>query len=181
LFDKKETVMYSIIVGAVALFLLPLLLSRWKKETFSGVLVFSAAFGVIGGIIGLFTALALAHFVPVKTARIGAFALVSMRTANSLSGTFIWGTGSIKSATIYRVYVKNVDGSDSPYSLPADPTAAIFEDANLHDRGEWTVTQTGYDSSAPLAKWAINGANEPQIANQFHVPKGTVLNEFSAQ
>lgn len=173
--------MYSIIAGALLFFLFVMLSSRCTKETFAGNFVISCGFGVAGAFVGMLAAFLLGTRVPVKTTRIGTFALVSMRTTGNLSGTFICGTGSVKTSAVYRVYVKNPDGSCTPYTLPADPSASIFEDAGSRDQGQWIVMQTSYDYSAPLAKWALNVQDEPRICNQFHVPKGTVLNDFSAQ
>jgi hypothetical protein len=177
--------MYTVIFAAVAGFILDFFLSvRGKRKTFLTCLG-HASFGTIGGmVVGMLAAIVLGYLVPNKTVSEGPYELVCMRTSDHLSGTFVWGTGSINSSAVYRVYVRNTDGSVSPYSVEADSAVSILEDPALKDRGQWTVTSTRYDSSSRLAKWAFDpgpGADQPEDSNRFRVPKGTVINDFSAQ
>jgi hypothetical protein len=161
--------------------LLPCLLIAFRQKfSLAGWLVFPF-FGAIAGLLcGLFVALFVRALVPRHDVVYGTATLVSMRSADGISGTFILGTGRINSETIYNFMIKDSDGSVVPDSVPADQRVHIFQDQSLKDTGTWTSTFHEPDTSSVLASWALGLEEERQLTRQeFHVPVGAVVQQFN--
>ncbi len=139
---------------------------------------FSAAILLVMAIMAAITGLAVNSNLPQKTVVGGPYTLVSIRSADGLSGKFIYGTGSISGSVFYNVYVRNEDGSVTPYQVPADSSVRIVEESSLHDSGTWMQAVTSYDYSSPLGRWVI-GQDYKTI--RYKVPVGTVVHDFSVK
>jgi hypothetical protein len=75
---------------------------------------------------------------------------------------------------LYRVFVRNDDGSMTAYQAFADQTSRIVEDSAVHGEGTRLITTVSRDYSVPLAKWAIP-VDYRDTTNVFAVPVGTVV------
>jgi hypothetical protein len=129
----------------------------------------------VGGVIGLI----VLNFVPQHQVVYGPTTLVSMRSSDGVSGTFLLGSGGINSQMEYNYYVRNDDGTFTPYHQPANGLVRITEDKTLKDVGYWTTIMKEYDQSASISAWAL-GLNDRTILHQdFRVPVGTVVQSFN--
>lgn len=151
---------------------------------FDGKRLFGAGIGgVVGVFVGLFGGLAVANYVPTHDVVHDPATMVSMRTADGVTGTFVWGTGGIQGQTTYNFMIKQADGSISPRSVPADSYVAIVEDPSLTNVGYWRSTYRGMDRSSPLYNWATGGSTRRYelVRQEFRVPVGTVVQTFKVQ
>ncbi|HEY9755066.1 MAG TPA: hypothetical protein V6C97_07895 [Oculatellaceae cyanobacterium] len=122
------------------------------------------------------------EFLPTKTVVGSIRTLVAMRSVDSFSGSIFLGCGTVDGVTVYHLYVRNADGSMSPEQVYASPSVHIVEDKNLRGEGFWRVIQTVRDNSGPRAKWAlISDDGVVSSYNEFDVPVGTVVQEFSVK
>lgn len=120
------------------------------------------------------------RIIPAKQVVSQSRTLVSLNSANSVSGTFVWGTGSIGGSSSYEVYVQNADGSKSPYSIFRSPLVRIFEEDNLKDTGTWTEFKHVADEDSTAAKWFFSRPYFHTDRIELHVPRGTVRQDFKA-
>lgn len=175
--------MYTLYTCAILGVLLALVLDirTLQNKEFSKVAV-SASFGCLGGAgIGLLLAIGvIASLVPNKLVVYGPVNLVAMRSADSYSGSFLFGTGAVNSTVHYNFLIKMTDGSVTPIQLIADQLVHITEDSALHDSGTWTSTMVEADKNSPLYNWAIGLESRKYISRQdFRVPPGTVIQQFT--
>lgn len=126
-----------------------------------------------------FCMLFLSMGIPFRAVTEGPWTLASVRSHDSLQGSFIWGTGTVNGALTYHVYVKNNDGSITPYQIAGDNRVKIIEDSTLDGVGYWRQTRLVDDLSTPISRWTgfkrgINQVTEIEI----RVPVGTVRQSF---
>jgi hypothetical protein len=167
----------------VSLVIIGLLVRRFRRTSATPIcdsLLAACGTFVLLAIVAAITGLAVNANLPQKTVVGGPFDLAAIRSADGISGSFIYGTGSISGSVFYNVYVKNADGSMTPYQVAADSTARVVEDSGMHDRGTWMQTTVSYDYSSPWAHWAI-GQDYKAYHNVFKVPAGTVVHGFSVK
>lgn len=140
-------------------------------------------FSVIACIVGFFAALFNADRVPSKIVTDGPLTLVAVRSSDSVSGTFVWGTGTINGELVYNVYVKNADGSMTPYRIPGDNSVRIIEDPSLSNTGTWEQMVKVPDLSSEWARWTIfPSVRRRRVAgNVLKVPVGTVRQTFEVK
>ncbi len=171
-----------LLCAALGLVIGIIIASCGKRET--GKYIFGAIIGpIVGAVVGLIVALAvIAFMVPMKDVVYGPGKLVAMRSTDGISGTFIWGSGSIGSRTSYNFLQLVEDGSMVPGSVPADGLVHLIEDAELKNTGFWRTTIREADKTSPLYPWAI-GANDRSrtVRQEFRVPVGTVVQQFNIQ
>jgi hypothetical protein len=140
---------------------------------------FGALIGLFAGAIG---ALIIGSFVPKHDVVYGPATLVAMRTADGVSGSFVWGSGSINSRVTYNFLYRNKDGSLTPGQVVADSDVHIIEDASLQGVGYWSSTYSEADGSRPIANWGIAIHDSDVLTRQeFRVPVGTVVQSFSVK
>jgi len=171
--------MYTIILGGSIVFLVAFFCTR----KFEGNLVTAFCYGGVGVLLGcLFSAIiaqGLGEFLPYKNVTYGPSTLAAMRSSDGLSGTFVWGSGSIGQTMRYNFYVRNDDGSLTPCSAEANSAVRIIEDPSLHDVGYWTQVRSERDRSGLFAKFTIGSGESTIVQQTFQVPKGTVVQDFS--
>ena len=109
--------------------------------------------------------------------------LAAMRTTDSTQGSFVFGSGSIGSVMKYDVYVKNENGSVSPFRISAADNVEISEKPDLKNVGYWKRTMRKFDySNTPWANWVIQHPDaETLVKTELEVPVGTVVHSFAAQ
>lgn len=119
-------------------------------------------------------------FVPKHDVVYGPGTLVAMRSSDGVTGTFIWGSGSISSQTTYNFLQKMDDGSMVPGSVPADRLVHLIEDPDLKNVGYWRTTKREADPASPFYQWSIGAHDGDRVIRQeFRVPVGTVVQQFS--
>ncbi len=145
------------------------------------------AFGIgvgtfIGAVVGVFAGLAIAAATPRHHVVYGPATMVSMRTTDGVTGTFVWGTGGIHGETSYNFMIKQQDGSITPRSVTADSLVAIIEEESLQGVGYWRTTFNEPDTDSVLYRWGIGHSDYKRIVRQeFRVPVGTVVQTFKVQ
>jgi hypothetical protein len=117
--------------------------------------------------------------IPSVTVNGGVWNLVAMRSSDGVAGSFVWGTGTIDGRIVYTVYIKNSDGSITPWRIIADANTRIIEDESLHNQGTWRREKEIRDPSSPLVKWAVGSGEARSVSDVITVPKGTVVQSFS--
>lgn len=144
-----------------------------------------AAFGgflglVLGVLFGYLVALGIGRIVLTVESEYGPFTLVSMKTSQSVSGTFVLGSGSINNSWEYRFLIRNKDGSLVPYSIPADYRVKLIEDKSLKDEGYWTNIHLDPDPQSLLLPWALFDSKAfKTISNVIRVPAGSIVQKIS--
>ena len=172
--------MYTLLLlGAIGLVIGIIIASRIDGgEKFWGAVIGT----VIGGVVGLFAAGIAGSFVPRVDVVYGPANLVAMRSSDGVSGTFIWGSGTIRQGTSYNFMMKLSDGSMTPGSVPANSLVRIIEDESLKGTGTWTTTIREADTKSPFYKWTLftSDGNET-VRQEFRVPVGTVVQTFKVE
>lgn len=174
--------MYSIQLLAALGAIVGLLIALRGEGKKLGTAAFGLGIGtVIGCVVGLLLALAvIAPLTPRVETVYGPAKLVSMRSADGISGTFIWGSGSIGNSVSYNFMTVANDGSMVPNSVSASTLVHITEDANLKNTGTWTTTMLESDRNSPLFKWGIGHRDYTRtLRHDFRVPVGTVVQQFN--
>ncbi len=137
---------------------------------------------VFGGVVGLIVGLAVSACTPRTSVVYGPATMVSMRTSDGVTGTFVWGTGGFRGETSYNFMIKQQDGSITPRSVPANSLVAIIEDESLKDVGYWSSTYRELDPKSALYNWGIGHSDYKDLVRQeFRVPVGTVVQTFKVQ
>ena len=146
-------------------------------------LALGGGFGaIIGAVVGVIGGLIVSAFGPKHEVVYGPATLVAMRTADGVSGSFVWGSGSINSRVTYNFLYRNKDGSLTPGQVIADSSVHIIEDASLQGVGCWSSTYTEADTTKAIANWGLGIHDEDQVIRQeFRVPVGTVVQSFSVK
>jgi len=152
------------------------------KRTVLRLLVGIGVGGGLNALVGLVVAAILTAQLPRRDVIYGPANLVAMRSTDGLSGTFVWGAGSIGGSVRYNFMMVSDDGSMVPGSVSADSLAHITEDKAMVGRGTWTTIKSEPDYSVPLSKWALKGNEYAKIVrHDFRVPVGTVVQQFNVK
>ncbi len=135
----------------------------------------------IGGFVGFVVALAvIGEMVPMREVVYGPGTLVAMRSSDGISGTFVWGSGSVNNSISYHFLQKLNDGSMKPGSVYADDIVRLIEDPELKNIGYWRTTKIEADPTSSLYNWGLGtGLRTRVIRQEFRVPVGTVVQQFS--
>jgi hypothetical protein len=170
-----------LLVAAIAVLFAGNAMRNRKRESkaYIGAVLGSA----IACFVALFAAIFIGGAVPDKTVTDGPWNLVAMRSSDAAAGTFVWGTGTIHGELVYNVYVKNADGSMTPYQIAGDRSVRIIEDPNLSNTGTWQQVVNVPDTSSTWARWTIfPEMNGRRVAgNVLKVPVGTVRQTFEVK
>jgi len=169
-----------LLCAAIGLVVGLIIASCGKRER--GKYIFAAIIGPIAGaVVGLFAAITfICYMVPMKDVVYGPAKLVAMRSSDGISGTFVWGSGSIGNRTTYNFLQRMEDGSMVPGSVPANGLVHLIEDPELKNTGFWSTTIREADKTAPLYRWALGTRDRTQTVRQeFRVPVGTVVQQFN--
>lgn len=174
--------MNSILLGAALGLLVGVIIASFGKRHWGKYLFGGIAGPCAGAVVGFICALVIGSLVPMKDTVLGPGTLVSMRSSDGLSGTFIWGSGSINSTVTYNFMQRMDDGSLAPRSVYADDLVRLIEDPELKDVGYWRTTMRACDEDSALFKWGIFTKERERIVRQeFRVPVGTVIQQFKVQ
>ena len=97
--------------------------------------------------------------------------ILSVGNQNSLTGSFVLGTGSISNRNVYVFYKKTYDGGllkdyVNAYSTP------VYEDNTVSPR---IVEFTHYKDYPKIFPWKYKSSKTYKI----YVPEGTIIKEFS--
>ncbi len=142
----------------------------------------AGAGAIIGAVVGFILAAIGGAFVPRIEVVYGPANLVAMRSSDGVSGTFIWGSGTIRQGTSYNFMQKLSDGSMTPGSVPANSLVRIIEDESLKGTGTWTTTADEADKKSPLYNWTLFSSDSDKYVRQtFRVPVGTVVQTFKVE
>lgn len=173
--------MYSIYTLAALGLLVGIVCSCCGKRDMGKTIFWLIIDPFIGAVVGLFVGLIVfSSLVPMKDVVYGPGTLVAMRSSDGVSGTFVWGSGSIGSSVTYNFLQKMDDGSMSPRSVPANDLVALIEDPELKNTGFWRTTINEVDKTSALYKWSIGASDRNRTVRQeFRVPVGTVVQQFS--
>lgn len=180
--NERGNPMYSVLsLGALGMLVAAVQILRSSKRERVMNVLFAILYVGIGGFIGLLASMIFEANQPVVTRESGRFPLAAMRTTDGVTGIMVWGSGSIGSQSIYRVYLRNGDGSVSPYSIVANLNVRIIEDEKLEAEGTMITRQEVKDPSWEWANWTTDSGRLPPTTYELRVPKGTVKHEFKAQ
>lgn len=136
--------------------------------------------GLISLLVGTLVAAMIAAFVPTVDVE-ASQKLVAMRSSDSVSGTFIRGTGTIN-GTSYDFMLKLDDGSMALGSVPANSVVRIIEDGSLNGNGYLITTIRKSDSNSMLYGWALfSDVKNIVVRQEFRVPVGTVVQNFKVE
>lgn len=130
-------------------------------------------------VLGFVVALLLGYCVPDVTVTYGPNTLVAMRSTDSVSGSFVWGSGSVNGQVYYNFLMRNDDGSLTPGQVTADSSVHIVEDPHLSGIGYWSSVYKEPNRSSFIARWALGRNKSTLISNDFRVPEHTVVQSFS--
>lgn len=144
-------------------------------------LLFNSVFaGAIGAVVGMFVAMVLSTAVPRTHTTNEPVTLVSMRNQDGLTGSFIFGSGSINSSMSYHFLIKQKDGSLVPNSVLSTELVHFIEDPELKNVGYWQTTLRQTDPSHWLYNWTIFHSDRTRVVRQeFRVPVGSVIQQFN--
>lgn len=173
--------MNSIMLGAAIGLVIGLIIASLGKRE-SGKYLLNTILGtIIGAVVGVFAALTvICYMLPMKDVVYGPAKLVAMRSSDGISGTFVWGSGSIGNRTTYNFLQRMEDGSMVPGSVPANGLVHLIEDPELKNTGFWSTTIREADKTSTLYSWALGTSDRTQTVRQeFRVPVGTVVQQFN--
>jgi hypothetical protein len=142
------------------------------------------AFGVgrgvgMGTAAGIMLGVVCTYSLPMHKVASKPVELVAMRSADSLNGAFIWGTGGFSVDQAYHFYKKESDGSMVPVRMWASNKVHIIEDAALQNTGTWTTVTEEVDPSSHFFAWALTPDDRTRVVREeFRVPVGTVRHTF---
>jgi len=150
------------------------------RETDSYLAMLYRLAGLFGGLnLAIVASIILGFYVPQHQVVSEPLTLAAMHSQDGITGSFVWGTGSINSQPYYQFMVRQSDDSLTPTRVPADSMVHIIEDASLKGVGYWTSTFT-VDVKSPLSAWTMGERRPLLVRQEFRVPAGTVLRNFTA-
>jgi len=175
--------MNTIILGAAIGVVIACIFGALNKSKVSKYLIGSTFAAAIGAFFGAMIAgTIICSMVPTKDVVYGPGKLVAMRSADGISGTFVWGSGSISSRTTYNFMQVLDDGSMKPGWVYADDLVRLIEDPELKNVGYWRTTIREVDPASPLNAWALGtGTVSTTVRQEFRVPVGTVVQQFNVK
>jgi len=139
-------------------------------------LVFTCGIG--GVLVGLFLAMAVGNFVPRHIVESKSVELVSLTSAEGISGSFLFGSGYIGAGGSYHFLYRNADGTVTPGTVTADSLVRITEVQD--DHAGWRTLTSEPDPASRWKSWALFSKTDTYVtAQEFHVPVGTVAHGFS--
>lgn len=102
--------------------------------------------------------------------------MVSMRSSDGVQGSVAGGifmiSGRIDSSQVYYYYTRNQNGSFKPQKWHPDSDTAIYEE----DRKDGEVLQFATEFRPEWLEWI--GTKQNRLRMDFHVPKGSIHQEF---
>lgn len=178
--------MYTIIT-ALAVSLIIAVVKRWRNRKqyqglFEDFALSAVPHALCGAIIGIALAGMISFVTPLHKVTSAPITLVAMRSADGMSGTFIWGSGTMGSAHTYNFMMLQADGTLVPGSLAADGLVHIAEDRSLMGEGTWTTTVVKVDETSFIYHWSLLSRDKSfTVRHDFRVPPGTVTQQFSVK
>jgi hypothetical protein len=160
----------------------------------------STGLGITGAFVGFVLAEVFSGLVPTSTV-VHKYTrqLVNLESADKLHGQagFMYmfgivgyGSGTVDEQYTYEFWARNNDSSASHFKLrDGFDTVRVFQDAAA-GRGTWTVevsTTAAPDQNSKWYQWSLfpDGFTSPSstttTVNYFHVPCGTIVQQFKLQ
>lgn len=99
--------------------------------------------------------------------------IFSLKMNDRVSGQFVLGSGSIDSKSVYSFYVKDSDGFYKLMSQPANATRI----KEVSDEPQLFYQTIYYRIPGWLCPW---GRSQSETNYDLFVPKGTIIEQFSA-
>ena len=130
------------------------------------------ACGFIAALAGFFIAIFLSAILPDKIVEENR-PLVAIGSTNGRTGSYIRAVSGLLGVPVYRVYIRNDDGSLSTQIVPGN--AFIIEDADLHNQAIWRKTWSTKDRSSAAAGWTITFNEVWDTRHYLLVPSGTFV------
>jgi hypothetical protein len=134
---------------------------------------------LFGGALGCVAAVLLGFVMPRVNVDSAPIELAAVDNVEGMKGTFLYGSGSVRSNLVYNFLIRNVDGSMTPNSVVADGHVRIVQDKNLSEVGYLTITVSKVEKSTAFRYWALDiSPREEIVAYEFRVPDGSVKQSF---
>lgn len=105
--------------------------------------------------------------------------IYSLNTSNELSGSFIIGSGVIKSESQYTYFIENQDGSKQRKSINSNDTK-IYEGYNK-PYFEETKCKSGSAYSLKSGFFKDDDICSARVERKLYVPKNTIILDFSVK
>jgi hypothetical protein len=159
---------------------------RWLREA-KGVAIAAllACALIVGPVLGVVGADSVGQAVSSPRDCTHPYTLASIRTAETLTGSFILGCGEINGHIVYRCYIKNSDGGMQPFTFWDTKRVVIYEEDDLNGEGRLIahVDNNLVDEDSRFAGWAIAPTyRTPTFSScdwyELHVPRGSISHEF---
>jgi hypothetical protein len=100
-----------------------------------------------------------------------------MRSTDSISGSFVFATGSIDTEIEYIYYKILSDGSYRPGRINAERNyVVVFED--MQQSGKLIVISCTYEPKEDWHKYFILSNRRCKTKYEFHIPEGSLVQEF---
>lgn len=100
--------------------------------------------------------------------------LAVIETIEKTEPIFALGPTNDDYSSYFQVYVKNADGSVTPFKISADNRLEIIEDKSLTDVGIWRQHVSTPDKTWRLYNWTLAVPTEFIHLNELRVPPGSV-------
>lgn len=142
--------------------------------------VFIVVFGLmIAGLLAFCVASFVGCFVPKKWETYKSYKLTSLQVNDSISGVFVWGSGTVSGRMTYRSMLVHENGTLSPFSHEVNnENTTLKESGDVQNEGLLTIRHEVADRTAGWMKWAFVECSS-QLRYVYVVPRGTVRNQFS--
>lgn len=112
-----------------------------------------------------------------KFSQIETVELASMRSTDSISGSFLIASGGINTEIEYIYYEILSDGSYRPRRINAERNyVVVFED--MQQSGKLIVNSCTYEPKEDWPKHFILGKRMCKTRYEFHIPEGSLVQEF---
>jgi len=161
------TVFIFIIIGLLIGILITKLNDSWYSDLSD--YWFGGSMGIfIGLAIGLFVSLSIGYSQP-KTQVITSTGIASLQDVNTVKGKFFLGSGTIDGKQVFSYYE---EVGENQYKLQQQPAelSTVIEDGGTYVAFVSNVTKDSI--------WYLSPSiTQPDV--YFHVPKASVLNEFT--
>jgi len=106
--------------------------------------------------------------------------LASVRTTEGVEGAFIFGSGRIGDVERLSYFYVNKSGSLSPGSVKADERVHVVQDPSLFNEGFLRTIKRRREASLWVRCFGLfEQDRDPVVEQNFRVPVGTVMGNFS--
>lgn len=173
--------MYTILIFAVLGIGADLWYTRKDKKVSKIGSAFSGV--VLGGMVGFFAAMIISMFGTHQIYRVSSETqLLSLRSSDSLSGSFLFASGKIGENVDYVYYKATADGGYRPERMNAESdNITVYEVDGLEGgtlRAIQCLNLRNYEWSKNFVLWTTSTCG---LKYEFRIPKGSLVQQFSIQ